>query len=126
VLVDFEEAIKCFEMQAYRASAAMCRRALQSSVTDQRAPKGKLQDQIDGLHESSPDRITTAIKDWAHTIRIFGNWGAHPDDDGLKDVDEKLASEVIEFLSNFFQYVYVMPSKVAQAQAKRDATKKAP
>jgi hypothetical protein len=123
ILEDFEEAVRCYEIKAFRATAAMCRRSLQCSVTEQGAPKGKLQDQIDALHASSPDRITTAIKDWAHNIRIFGNWGAHPDDDGLKEVDEGIASEVIDFLTNFFQYVYVMPSKVAKAQAKRDSTK---
>ncbi len=60
--------------------------------------------------------MTADIKDWAHNIRIFGNWGVHPQDDQLKDVNQKKAEEVKMFLEEFFNYVYVMPSRVQKAK----------
>jgi len=50
VITDFHEAIKCFEVEAYRACAAMCRRSLQSAVLEHGADAKKdLMDQIDDL-----------------------------------------------------------------------------
>lgn len=122
ILEDFLSAIKCFEFQEFRPASAMCRRSLQSSVLEQGASENKdLFDQIDELNEKSPDRFTSDIKDWAHNIRIFGNWGAHPDTDGLKDVDEDIAKEVIDFLKSYFHYVYVMPKKVADSRLRKSS-----
>lgn len=120
ILVDFESAIKCFEFQEFRASAAMGRRALQASLLEQGAkPDLDLFDQINDMNARMPDRFTNDIKDWAHNIRVFGNWGAHPDKDGLKDVGEDTSKEIIQFLKSYFHYVYKMPQKVADARSKQ-------
>lgn len=125
ILEDFESALKCFEFDEYRPVVAMCRRALQASVLEQGAGSEKdLIDQIDELNKTKPDRFTTDIKDWAHNIRIFGNWGVHPDKDGLKDVKQEIAKEVIDFLKSYFHYVYVMPQKVANARLKQKPQEK--
>lgn len=114
VLQDFHEAIKCFEVEAYRASAALCRRSLQSAVIDRGATKTKkLVKQIDEI------AVASDIKDWANQIRILGNWGAHPDDDILKDVDQATAKEIIDFIKSFFTYVYVMPKKVENSRVNK-------
>jgi len=63
------------------------------------------------------------MKDWAHNIRILGNWGAHPDKDGLKNVDETTAKEAMEFIKSFFTYVYVMPKRVADSRSFIDSKK---
>ncbi len=103
----------------------MCRRALQGSVLQQGAdPKKDLREQIDELNDKNPDRFTNDIRDWAHNIRIFGNWGSHPDNDGLKDVDKSIAVDVIQFMKSYFEYVYVMPRKVANARTKQKEAKK--
>jgi len=81
---DYVEAIKCFDVGANKGSVVMCRRALQSSVIERGAKKDRLVDQIDELHDKQI--ITKDIKDWAHEIRLTGNIGAHPDEDGLEDV----------------------------------------
>jgi len=125
ILEDFESALKCFEFDEYRPAVGMCRRALQASVLEQGAGSEKdLIDQIDELNKMKPDRFTTGIKDWAHNIRIFGNWGVHPDKDGLKDVNQEIAKEVIDFLKSYFHYVYVMPQKVANARLKQKSQEK--
>jgi hypothetical protein len=127
ILVDYESALKCYEFDEYRPSAAMCRRALQASVLEQGAdPSNDLFTQIDELNKKNPDRFTNDIKDWAHSIRIFGNWGAHPDKDGLKDVNKEIAMELLEFMKSYFRYVYQMPKKVAEARQKQNPQKPSP
>ncbi|MEK7612932.1 MAG: DUF4145 domain-containing protein [Patescibacteria group bacterium] len=114
VLEDFKEGVICLYNKCSKAAVSMFRRALQSSLLERGAnPKEDLVDQI-----KNATYLTQDIKDWAHNIRIFGNWGAHPQDDLLKDADEKTAKETQSFLEEFFNYVYVMPSRVANARQK--------
>lgn len=125
ILDDFESALKCYEFEEYRPTSAMCRRSLQASLLEQGAdPTKDLFVQIDELNRKKPDRFTNDMKDWAHNIRIFGNWGAHPDKDGLKDVNQETAKEAIEFLRSYFHYVYAMPKKVTEARLRQKSNKK--
>lgn len=97
----------------------MCRRALQSSVIEKGASKGKrLVDQIDELYGNGA--ITKDIRDWAHEIRLTANIGAHPDD--LEDITADDAQELIKFTEEYLNYVYVMPAMVLAKRAKK-ATK---
>jgi len=94
----------------------MFRRALQSALVILGSNhKLDLIKQIDFLESLPID-----IKDWAHQIRIFGNWGAHPDKDNLKEVDADDVTEVHDFISKFFTYMFIMPKKVELSRAKRD------
>lgn len=114
VIEDFKEGVVCLYNKCPRAAVAMFRRALQSALLERGVdPKEELMSQI-----KNASFLTQDIKDWAHNIRIFGNWGAHPQNDNLKDADEKVAEETQSFLEEFFNYVYVMPSRVADARKK--------
>lgn len=115
---DYVDAITCFDIGAWKASVVMCRRALQGSMIEKGAKKDKLWEQIDELYEQ--EIITKSIKDWAHEIRLTGNIGAHPDKDGLEDVTKEDAKELIDFMEEYLNYVYVMPSKVAAKRAKKE------
>ena len=119
-LADYEEGLRCMAAGAPRAAASMFRRSLQDSLIQLGADQeAKLIEQI-----SSVTKLTEDIKDWAHNIRIFGNWGSHPQKDLLKDVDAKKAKEVQDFTEEFFNYVYVMPGKVAAARKTYEKVKK--
>lgn len=121
-LLDFKEGVLCLANKCSRAAVSMFRRSLQSALIERGAnPKEDLIDQI-----KNATFLTQDIKDWAHNIRIFGNWGAHPQDDNLKDVDNKLAEETQSFLEEFFNYVYIMPSRVANARQKNPPAPLAP
>jgi hypothetical protein len=116
VISDYQEALKCKSIGANRASCSMFRRALQSSLVVLGADhKLDLIKQINSLSDLPSD-----IKDWSHQIRIFGNWGAHPDKDKLKDVYNDDVAEVHDFISKFLLYVFIMPEKVKLSRAKRD------
>lgn len=107
---DAREAFRCFAIEAWRASAAMARRAIQATAYEKKAPEGRLIDQIDWLAEN--DHITDQMKKVAHKIRLGGNLGAHPDADGLKDVGKNEAAAVLEFLSDFLKYIYEIPARL--------------
>ena len=95
----------------------MCRRALQTSLIQKGAEKEKSVEQIDEL--SDKEIITEDIKNWAHEIRLKGNIGAHPDQDGLKDVTPQDAEDLIRFMEEYLNYVYIMPAKVAEEIARK-------
>jgi Domain of unknown function (DUF4145) len=107
---DFQEALRCRWVKAYRATVTMCRRAIQSSAIALKADGDRLIDQIDDLAEKRI--ITGPLQRMAHEVRLTGNAGAHPDKDGLNDVDEDDADDIVEFTAEFFHHVYIMPAKL--------------
>jgi hypothetical protein len=125
---DFKEALRCQFVNAYSATAEMCRRALEASCLDLGAHKKKvLQKMIDELEEKRV--ITPALKNAAHKIRLGGDRGAHPPADGpvlqlaaaaIEEADEgpveKIGKEhaeaIVEFTRHFFQHVYVIPNQL--------------
>ncbi len=115
---DFREALRCQWVKAYKATVAMCRRAIQASALEKGAsPKKKLVEQIDEL--AGKGLITKPLQRLAHRIRLTGNVGAHPDEDGLADVTGQDADDIIDFTHQFFEHVYVMPAKL-EAHEKRE------
>ncbi|WP_372716245.1 DUF4145 domain-containing protein [Immundisolibacter sp.] len=116
VCQDYNEALRCQAIGADRAACAMFRRALQSALVKLGAdPKIDLIKQIGSLSTVSED-----VKDWSHQIRIFGNWGAHPDKDNLKNVDHDDVIEVHDFTSKFLMYSFIMPEKVKLSRERRE------
>lgn len=115
---DFVEALKCKSVVSYKATVVMCRRALQASCRQQGAEGDKLINQIDDL--ASKGKITNALKEMAHDIRKLGNDGAHPDEDGLGDVQKEDAEDIVEFTRQYFEHVYVMPARSEAFRRRRE------
>ena len=114
VMDDYSEGLICLANGADKAAVSMFRRAIQNAMLNLGADSKKdLIDQIKGVTS-----LTKDIQDWAQNIRIFGNWGAHPQDDNLKEIDHELALEVKDFVDQFINYVYVMPGRVAAVRTK--------
>ncbi len=114
ILGDYSEGLVCLANGAPKAAVSMFRRAIQDAMINLGAnQKDDLIDQIKNVGS-----LTQDIKDWAHNIRIFGNWGVHPQDDMLKEVTPELAAEVRDFVDEFMNYVYVMPGKVRVARGR--------
>jgi hypothetical protein len=120
ILEDFREGIIDLGNKCYKSSVAMFRRSLQSSLVNMGAKE--TDDLITQI--KSMDILTKDIKDWAHNIRILGNWGAHPQDDNLKGVDVDTAEEAKNFMEEFFNYVYVMPNRVKKARPQTEEDSK--
>ena len=128
---DFKEALRCQFVNAYNATAEMCRRALEASCLDLGAHKKKvLQKMIDELEEKRI--ITPALKNAAHKVRLGGDRGAHPPVDGpalqlaaaateveealeegpIEKIEEDHAEAIVNFTRHFFQHVYVIPKQL--------------
>lgn len=115
IAADLSEAIRCEWAKSYKAAVTMCRRAIQAASIDKGAtPKDKLVDQIDEL--ATLQIITASLKDMAHEVRLTGNDGAHPGADGLNDVTQQDAKDIIEFTKELFHHVYIMPAKLKARQ----------
>lgn len=112
---DFREALRCRFVDAHNATVEMCRRAVQASCIQLKAPADdKLVNQIDWLAKNGI--ITTPLKEMAHRVRLGGNLGAHPPEDpedpGEIIIGAEYSDAVIEFTRDFFQHVYVMPKRL--------------
>lgn len=107
---DFAEALRCQWVKSYKACVVMCARAIQGSAIALGAKKKRLTDQIDELFAQG--KITEALKDFAHAVRVTRNMGAHPDKDGLEEVTEQDAKDIVEFTREYLHHVYVMPAKL--------------
>ena len=115
---DFDEANRCLGVEAKKATVAMCRRVLQNTcVLKGASPKADLFEQIDELE--SKRIINPSMKDVAHTIRLIGNWGAHPQNDPLKDVTLDDAVEIVKFTSEFLDEVFVRPARLDALKLKK-------
>jgi hypothetical protein len=128
IKADFKEALRCIFVDAYNATAEMCRRALEASCLDLGAPKNKvLEKMIDWLEENRI--ITPYLKNAAHNVRLGGNRGAHPSEDGppapasdpsseedgpLEKIEKEHAEAIVGFTREFFHHVYVGPKLVGK------------
>ena len=91
---DFEEALLCQSVGAYRGAAVLARRAVQSICLDKGAKKGEnLHKQIKELFDKNI--ITQAIKDWADEVRYIGNDAAHPN---KEEVSKEDSEDILELL----------------------------
>jgi len=105
VLHDYIEALKAYNVGAYKAAVAMARRALQQAVEDKGASKKeKLHKQIDELFGKG--LLDKATKSLADGIRYFGNYGAHPQDDLLSQVTKDDAELAIKVLRQILIKLY--------------------
>ncbi len=115
---DFEEALKCFGVGAFRATGVMARRALQGCCLDKGAKKGKLREQIDWLFQQRI--ITKDLNGWADEVRLVGNDAAHPQKPGEdKPIIKDDAKVILDLLTQFTNVLYVAPAIAAESRKSR-------
>jgi len=114
---DLHEAQKCMTVDAYKGVAVMCRRSLQGACIDQGAGPGTLSQQIEEV--VGANKVHGALKEWADAIRLVGNDGAHPGEDGLDTVSEEDARDILDFTEQFLDLVYVVSARVKNRLATR-------
>jgi hypothetical protein len=111
---DLTEAKQCLAVSAWRATAVMARRAMQSAAIEREAKKDKLKDQIEELEKAG--KITTDLKEWADAVRWVGNDAAHP---GGDPVDQDDAKEVLALAEQFLHVLYVTPARAKELRKKK-------
>lgn len=125
IRTDLAEAELCRRSQAFRAAVVMQRRVVeniakkelgQKKITDNKATDLKKKITLmfkEGL-------ITKPIEQQAQEIREFGNYGAHPADDGLDlDIGSEEVELIDELVWDIIRTIYLQPAKHKKLQAKR-------
>lgn len=119
---DIAEADMCFYAGAYRSTVVMLRRAVQNIVIDvikdEKIKDKKLWEQIDALFDAG--FITKHLKETAHEIRHFGNFGAHPSDDKLDKTTREEAQMVDRLTHDLLRTIYITPYETEQLKQKRN------
>ena len=106
----FEEAYLCFKHGLYIATVIMCRKVLEESLTEKGGNPRNLNEMINNMH--GDNEITKNQCDIAHTIREFGNDGAHYKKEFITEVK---AYDALQFLEYYFtaehQKEHILKSK---------------
>lgn len=118
ILDDYLEAARCFHAKAFKATVVMARRAIQNMAVDHKIPGNlRLERQIDEM--LSLGLITKNLRDSAHEIRHFGNFGAHPRRDHLNDTDDVDADAVLQLTMDFMTDLYLRPHRTSTLRVRR-------
>jgi hypothetical protein len=91
---DIREAIRAANARCIPAATVMLRRALERECKLHGAAGKTLHQQIVSLEAQGI--ISKIQASTAHAIRAFGNYGAHPENDLLDDVDEEQLDAAIK------------------------------
>lgn len=118
---EYQEAGTCLYAGAYKASMVMSRRVLQRVLKGQGCKERNLKDQIDKAKASRILRPT--YHGMAEEVREYGNLGAHPDDDQLKNCTKEDAETLLEFVRVLIEEFFEIPAKVSRMRTKRQAAK---
>lgn len=112
---DFIEGELCVSVGGHKAGVAMFRRALQAAAIDKGARKGTLFEQLEQLGKKG--HLNSSLLDVAHGVRHFGNYGAHPEEDGLGEITKPDAEAVRDLTWQVLEDLYINPVKVAGIRA---------
>lgn len=110
------QAEKSRRAQLWDAACAMYRRCMEIALKEF-APEvqaWKLEKRIDKL--ASENRITPALKEWAHELRLDGNEALHAQAPATQELAEQMHG-LCHFL---LIYLYTLPEQVRQARATRE------
>jgi len=110
----YKQGVRCLNANAPIGAVTCFRRSLQQICKNKNTTKKDLNDQIDEV-------IPVPLKDIAHEIRLWGNFGAHPDD-FIKNVTKDDAEEIKDFIDSIFETVYITPHRVQERKNKRKKT----
>ena len=99
----YNEARKCFSIQAYTACELLCRKILMYIGVDKGAPEGQsFVSYLDYLEQEG--YITPTIKTWADRIRQFGNLSTHV----LSPPDKSRTEATFKFTMVLLRIIYEM------------------
>lgn len=121
IVEDFREAGLCLGAGCFKASLVMSRRVLQRCLQDQGCNQRNLVDAIDAAIKAGV--LRKAFHPLAEEIRLYGNLGAHPDDEQLTNANRDSAHQVLEFARLLIHEFYEVPASAAQLKQNRQTAK---
>ena len=125
IRTDLAEAELCRRAQAYRASVVLYRRVVESVAKKELGQKKITDNKADNLKKKitlmfSEGLITKPIEQQAQEIREFGNYGAHPADDGLDlDIGREDVELIDDLVWDIIRTIYIQPANHKKLKTKR-------
>jgi len=120
---DYLEAYRCHEVGAFKATVVMCRRMMQNVLLDRGAKKkdakGNWITLRKQINEALPERDYSLVRTVAEETKFLGDYGAHPQDDGVDKVNEGDSKEMLDFGNTILEIVYINPYKIQKRLEKR-------
>lgn len=112
----YVEAMDGLHRQKWTSAASLLRKCLEVALKaySPEIEAWKLEKRIDKL--ASENKITPALKDWAHELRLDGNEALHGD----QPADEELATRMERLTFFLLTYLYTLPAQVAAARELRE------
>lgn len=116
VALYYVEALDGLHRQKWTSAASLLRKCLEVALKaySPEIEAWKLEKRIDKL--ASENKITPALKDWAHELRLDGNEALHGD----QPADEELATRMERLTYFLLTYLYTLPAQVAAARELRE------
>jgi len=121
---DYLEACKCFDVEAFKATVVMCRRMLQNVCLDRGAKKQNAKGEWISLRnqikEAFPERDYSLVHSIADSLKYFGDYGAHPQDDGIDNVSKEDSKELLDFTYSILEIAYINLWRIKQLSGKKN------
>lgn len=111
----FKQPVYVNNNPVFDAACAMYRKTMECALKniDAGEPAWKLEKEIDKLAKDGV--ITTAMRDWAHELRLDGNDTTHGNVQATKGIAEDMDS----FCYYLLMYLFTLPRQVEKARARR-------
>ncbi|MGQ0523352.1 MAG: DUF4145 domain-containing protein [Betaproteobacteria bacterium] len=112
----YVQAVDALRRKHHDAAGAMCRKVV-DTATRKLDPQvtGRLVARIDKLADSH--KITPALREWAHAIRLDGNDASHDED----PFSSEEATDICNFCELFLMYVFTLPGMLKERSEKKGA-----
>lgn len=111
----FKQPVYVNDKPVFDAACAMYRKTMERALknVDTGEPAWKLEKEIDKLEKDGV--ITTAMRDWAHELRLDGNDTTHAN----VQATEEIAASMDSFCYYLLMYLFTLPRQVKAARARR-------
>lgn len=123
IWIDYLEACKCYDVGAFKATVVMCRRMMQNVCLNRGANKkdseGKRISLRNQIKEAFPEKEYSLSRKIAEEIKYLGDYGAHPQDDGIDNVKAEDSKEMLDFAYSILEIAYINPWKLEKRLEKR-------
>jgi Domain of unknown function (DUF4145) len=110
----FEEACTCYRVQAFTASAIMCRKTLEGICAVHGVNERNLSASLKKLKDNG--MIDERLFEWSDALRVVGNEAAHGV--GLS-IDQADAKDTLEFTNAILDYIFSYRDRFEQFKKRR-------
>lgn len=103
IINPYREARKCYQVHAYESCVIMCRKGIEAICIDKGEEEGNLSKKLNNLKEKGI--LEGIFFQWANTLRLIGNEGAHKHEQLITQLDAKDALDFFDALITYFYHL---------------------